>query len=760
METKKTEMSKYATVGLYLIVLILVILVGQNLFVRLDLTANRLYSLSKASKDAVRTLNEPLTINIFFSKNLPAPYNNIERYLQDLLQEYAAHAGRYLNYRFYDVSATENELSEKAEENRQMAQDYGIYPVNVQTIEQDEAKLQRAYMGLVFIHGDIIERIPAVTSTEGLEYQISSTIQKMNNKISALLNLEQKIQVKLVQSSSMNRIAPHVGLEGLEGLAAMIAEAVNSQNGKTYGQLELVTLDPDRAPLSPDDTARFQRFGLQWPEIPLPDGGVVPAGSGIVALGMQYKGKSVETRLLASSLNLTNQGLREQFNIVEKEQIESFLEENVDNLIDIHEEIGYLSTNGTLALSPALPPQFQMMQPQADSLTHFNSLLSGRYTINQVNILEEDGIPDSVDTLIIAGAKEGFTDWELYQIDQFLMRGKSLALFVDSFNELQPQGQQQMYGMQQPAYLPLNTGLEKLLGHYGLSVRKSYVMDESCYVSRDPQMGEVQVYFAPIIQNENINHRLDFLSNIKEMVMFKASPVDVNEELMKQNNLEARLLFSSSREAWEMAGQINLQPFMIRPPMNPEDKAQQPLAFLIEGEFPSYFADKAIPEKPEPEPEETEEETGGMEGAETGEEAAEPEAQEEAPAETSRITSEQGLIKLSQPAKIFVIGTSEILKDNILDEQGRQPNSVFLLNTLDYLNDQEQIAVMRSKNQRFNPLRDTKAFTRTFVKVLNIAGLPGLFILFGMYVWVRRKTRRRAIQAMFSGVKSESGAKT
>lgn len=758
METKRYEFGKYATVGLYLIILILIILVGQNVFLRLDLTANRLYSLSKASKDAVRTLNEPLTVNVFFSRNLPAPYNNIERYLQDLLQEYAAHAGKYLNYRFYNVSATENELSEKAEENRQMAQDYGIYPVNVQTIEQDEAKLQRAYMGLVFIHGDIIERIPAVTSTEGLEYQISSTIQKMNNKISALLNLEEKIRVKLIQSSSMTQIAPHVGLEGLEGLPAMISEAVSSQNSKTYGQLEFVALDPTSTPLAPEDQTRFQRFGLQWPEIAQPDGSVVPAGTGIVALGMQYKDKSVETRLLTSSLNLTNQGLREQFSVVDKEQIESFIEENVDNLIDIHEEIGYLSTNGTLSLSPALPPQFQMMQQQPDSLTHFNSLLSGRYTINQINIVEEDGIPEEVDTLIIAGAKESFSDWELYQIDQFLMRGKSLALFVDSFNELQPQGQQQMYGMQQPAYLPLNTGLEKLLGHYGLSVKKSYVMDENCYVSRDPQMGEMQVYFAPIIQNENINHRLDFLSNIKEMVMYKASPVDVNEELLEQNNLEARLLFSSSREAWEMAGQINLQPFMIRPPMNPDEKAQQPLAYLIEGEFPSYFADKAVPEKPEAEPEAEEE--GAGEESDASAESLEPDPKEQPEAEEPQVTSGQGLIKQGRSAKIFVIGTSEILKDNILDEQGRQPNSVFLLNTLDYLNDQEQIAVMRSKNQRFNPLRDTKAFTRTFVKVLNIAGIPAAFILFGLYVWVRRKTRRRSIQAMFAGKNPETGVQT
>ncbi len=542
---KKKDMSKFTTSGLYLVVLILVILVGQSLFFRLDLTSNRLYSLSKASKRAVSTLNEPLTVNVFFSKNLPAPYNNLERYLHDLMDEYAAHARKYLSYRFFNVSARESELSEEAEENRKMAQDYGIYPVNVQTIEQDEAKVQRAYMGMVFIHGDIVERIPAITSTEGLEYQITSTIQKMNNKISALLNLPEKIRVKLVQSSSLEQIAPQLGLEGLEGLRDRIAEVVDTQNGKTYGQLEFVSIDPSRQQILEQELAPYRRFGLQWPEITRPDGSVAPAGSGYLGLGMEFGDKSVEIQLLSSSLNLTNQGLQEQFTIVDITQIESFIEENVDNLIDIHEEIGYLSTHGTQALSASLPPQLQMMQQQVGSLTRFNALLSDRYSVKQID-MAEDGIPESVDSLIIAGPKQDFSDWELFQIDQFLMKGKSLALFVDAFDEIRPQQQQQMYGMQQPVFLPLNTGLEKLLDHYGVSVRKSYVMDESCYVSRDQQMGETPVYFAPIIKNENINHRLSFLSNIKELIMYRVSPVVLDDERLEENGLDARRVIATT----------------------------------------------------------------------------------------------------------------------------------------------------------------------------------------------------------------------
>jgi hypothetical protein len=85
----------------------------------------------------------------------------------------------------------------------------------------------------------------------------------------------------------------------------------------------------------------------------------------------------------------------------------------------------------------------------------------------------------------------------------------------------------------------------------------------------------------------------------------------------------------------------------------------------------------------------------------------------------------------------------------MLDQDGRTPNAMFVLNTLDYLNDREEIALMRSKEQRFNPLRETGGGTRTFVKAFNIAGLPALVILFGLGVWFRRHSRKRRIQMMF-----------
>ena len=739
--TVSSPMQKYYKFGLYLLVIILINLVGISLFFRTDLTSNNLYSLSDASKEVVSTLQEPLTVNVFFTKNLPAPYNTIELYLHDLMEEYELYSNDNLSYRFYNVTAAEGDLTEEAEGNRKVAQSYGIQPVSVQAVEQDQVKVQRAYMGMVLIHGDVIEKIPAVTTTEGLEYKITSAIQKLNNKISALINLPEKIKITLVLSSSLRKIAPLVKLQGLDTIKSKIQEVIDKLNPKTYGQLQFVQIDPSMGEGTPEQLRPFERFGLQWPEINPPNGPVIPAGKGTAAIGLSYGDKSLEQNLLSQKMALTNRGLEQQYALMDVKNIETFINDNIDSMIDIHEDLGYLSSHGAMPLvdlPPQYPPQRQFQQ--REDLRTLNTILGKEYSVKEIKL--DEPIPGSIDTLIIAGVKENFNDWELFQIDQFLMKGKSLALFIDSFNEITPQRQQGRF--QQPVYLPINTGLEKLLDYYGLKVKKSYLLDESCYINRGRMREEMPIYYAPMIKNEKINHDLDFMENITQLVMIKPSPLEADMEKIKKNNLKLEQLFTSSDKSWEMSGRINLMPFMIQPPKDDKQKESKPLAYLLEGEFPSYFADKPIPEKPE------KDEDKEKEGEDsTDKEKKKPVVQE------SKFKVEKGILAKGKPGKIFLVGTSEIIKNTALDEEGRSPNAIFLLNTLDYLNNQEDIAVMRSKVQRFNPLDETKPFTRYFVKWANTLGLPALFVVVGILIWINRSNRKKRIQVMFSKTNSK-----
>ena len=286
---------KYIKFLIYLIVVVLVNVAGITLFFRMDLTANKIYSISKASQKVVGTLSEPLTINVFFTRDLPAPHNNTERYLHDLLAEYAIFANKFFNYRFYDVSAEEGEISEKTRQNQKLANNYGIHPIQIQAVEKDEVKFQRAYMGLALIHGDLIEQIPTITSTEGLEYTLTTAIQKMNNKISALLSLPDKIKIKLFLSSSIETVAPQMGLRNLSRIPAEIEAAVNRLNKNNYGKLEFEFLNPAKDENLEEISKKYNIMTLSWPALAK---GKIPPGKGIIGLVMEYGKKSLSIPLL------------------------------------------------------------------------------------------------------------------------------------------------------------------------------------------------------------------------------------------------------------------------------------------------------------------------------------------------------------------------------------------------------------------------------------------------------------------------------
>jgi ABC-type uncharacterized transport system involved in gliding motility auxiliary subunit len=737
----KVKTEKYIRFLVYFVALVLVNLAGTTLFFRVDLTEDNIYSLSDASQKVVATLSEPLTINAFFTKNLPAPHNGTEQYLRDLLEEYAVYANRYFNYRFYDVSPDEGNIGSTANENQQLARNYGINPVQIQAIEQDEVKFKKAYMGLAIIHGDLIERIPTITSTDRLEYQLTTAIMKLNNKVSALVRLEDKIAVKLILSSSLNRVAPFIGLNQLPELRDRIEEAVRRLAPEHFGKLEFIHLDPseDEAAAREVSEQNYNVLGLKWPEIEQHD---IAAGSGNIGLVLEH-GKRSAAVSLVNVLRLPLIGTR--YELVDLNELETIIRENIETLIDINEDLGYLADRGTRPLRPQRRTNPAAPQNQ-EALNNFRTLISQNYSIKEVR-LDDGAIPPGVQCLVMAGPSEPFSEYELFQIDQFLMRGNSLALFVDSFNEVFPQQQSPAMGMNQgPRYEPLNTGLEKLLEHYGVRIKRSFVMDENCFKQELPQRmggGERPIYFAPLIQNRFINQDLDFMQNIKRLVAVTISPLELIEERIKDNGLTAHRLFASSERSWEMRDRINLNPNLIRPPQSAEDMQSYPLAYLIEGEFPSYFEGKAIPEKPHeetPEPKADEElDPSAPAPAEAAETAAAP----------PQVESEGIFLARGKAAKIFILASSEMLTDNVLDAQGRGVNTLFTLNVIDALNGRNEIAVMRTKQQQLNPLSPTSAATKAVVKAFDIAGLPVLVVLFGMGVWFRRARRKKRIQEMF-----------
>ena len=723
---------QYLKFFIYLAVVVLANVAGITLFFRADLTANKIYSISAASKEVVATLSEPLTIKVFFTRDLPPPYNNLERYLHDLFEEYAIHGNQFFNYRFYNVSAEEGELSDQAQENQEVANNYGIQPIQIQVVDKDEVKFQKAYMGLAMIHGDLIEQIPAITSTEGLEYRLTTAIQKMNNKISALLGLPGKIKIKLFLSSALETVAPHMGVRNLANVPAEIEDIVKKLNQKNYNKLEFEFLNPSQDQNLTALSKEYNIMMLSWPALAK---GQVPAGKGLIGLVMEYEDKVLAVPLM-QVLRLPLIGT--QYKLATTDELEESINNNVERLIDINANIGYLSDHGTLSLAGP-PPGRPGPPPAEEPAANFRSLISENYSLKNI-ALKDQNIPEGLNCLIIARPTETFSDYALYQIDQFLMQGKSLALVLDRFNEMQAPGQQGMNLGQPPVFVPIDTGLDKLLSHYGIRIQQSFVMDENSYRQELPAQfggGERAIYFAPLIKDRFINNDLAFMKNIKRLVALKISPLELDAERISQNSLKAHQLFASSEKSWQMRDRINLNPMFIKPPESSEEMQSYPLAYILEGQFPSYYAGKPLPVK------EIEEEKEADKKAES--EDSKPQTD----IDLSKIERQGTFLAQGRPGKIFVMASADMLRDNVLDAGGRGSNATFILNTIDYLNEREDIAVMRAKVQRFNPLEETQAATKTFVKAANIAGLPVLVVIFGLGVWFRRHSRKKQIEMMF-----------
>ncbi len=725
---KGRKFGKYYKFLLYLSAVVLVNIAGISLFFRFDLTSNRLYSLSEASEKAVSTLSEPLTINVFFTKDLPAPHNNTERYLHDLLEEYSANSNRYFNYRFYDVSAEEGDIGEKAKKNQELARSFGIYPVQVQNIEQDEVAFKKAYMGMVMIHGDVVDKIPSITTTEGLEYTITSKIERMNSKISVLFNLQNPVVIKLFLSSSLGEIAPRLRLGDLTQIPGQVERIVQSLNDKYYGKLSFSSLDPSADGSLEGQVSSYGVLTLRWPS-GTGAGQYAAEKAGSAGIVVESGGRHAAIPLI-DVIRVPLFGT--QYQLADMNTMGERLSEVVDDVLDINKKIGYLSGHGTLPVD-----EMPQAAGQQESLSNLNSLISEEYSLS--NVTMEEGIPDGIDCLIIAGPREEFADYDLFQIDQFLMKGKSVALFLDPFEEIDVSRGQQMNYNQGPVYMPINTGLEKLLAHYGIEVPKSYVLDENCFEQKLPQAyggGKQSIFFAPVIKEEKINGGLAFMKNIKVLISIMTSPVVLKEDRLAGAGLAGEYLFSSSDRSWEMTGRINLNPMYMRPPDDPGEMKSRSLAAIVSGEFPSYFAGKQVPEKP------SSQEADSLSAGRAGE-------TEGAGVSPEGIEGEREILEKGRPGKLVVVGTAELLKNNVLDEGGESTNATFMMNLLDHLNGRDEYAVMRSKMQRYNPLRETSGAVKTFAKSFNIAGLPVLVALFGAAVYLRRKSRKRAVELMF-----------
>ncbi|MFA6508353.1 MAG: GldG family protein, partial [Treponemataceae bacterium] len=358
--------------ALFAVVLILANLVGANAFFRLDLTARNAYSLSQASRRTIKTIEEPLSVKVFFSGNLPAPYNGVERYLRDLLVEYQGVGNRRFSCDFFGM---------EKEENKNAAQSYGINPIQVQELKNDEVGFKNAYMGLAIVYGDAIQTINDLTAADGLEYRLTVTIGKMIAQSNTLSGLSGKVKATVYASTNLN-VFRIQGYGGLDKLARDAFEKVNRKSGK---KLEYRFVDSAG---SEEIDALSAKYGLQkisWGKQP----GGIEAGTGVLGIVLEYGEKS---RTIPIMLSRTLFG----YGLTGLDGLEQKFAESLRGLLSNSLMVGYLTGHGEKNLND-----------ERQGAARLAALVSDLYELKELDLSKAD-IPDNLTTLVINGPRQKF----------------------------------------------------------------------------------------------------------------------------------------------------------------------------------------------------------------------------------------------------------------------------------------------------------------------------------------------------------------
>jgi ABC-2 type transport system permease protein len=415
--------------------------------------------------------------------------------------------------------------------------------------------------------------------------------------------------------------------------------------------------------------------------------------------------------------------------------IEYLITTTIKKVVGKKATIGFLVGHGEPEVEPPSDPQRPVLPEERKNRGAYRNIRNNLdiYTYKQVDLKKgEVDVPADVDALVIVGPTQPFEDKELYRIDQFLLRGKSVAVILSGV-DVAAKRQQDM-PMLPPTYeTKVNASkLRELLGAYGIELGSSLVYDGQA-ASFSAQCQPVPIplprpYPAwPVVTAFDDKSPLTY--RLGSLTLTYATEVRVAKDAAADKQRTATELAFSSGNSWLVAGESAIvDPCAITEPQSLESGI--PVAAAISGRFTSYFKGKKPPVAPKPD--------AGKDG--------------------------RPLDESSSPGRLIVVGSSGLPLDESLmyiaraDQRQAANNFMFMQNALDWMTNEDDLIAVRMKTVNDPPLEHGKERAKMIAKWGNIVGVPLLFVLFGVVRWRIRVGKRRPSAGSGPGPAKEAKA--
>jgi len=162
--------------GTFLLVGIILMtnIIGARIPGRVDLTEEKVYTLSETTKETLNSLDDLVEITFFTSNKLPSPLQPTLREIKDVLKDYKTLGKGNIKLEIKYPSGNDKAAKE--------ASSLGVEKIPFDVIRAEERQLNYGYLGLAVAYGGEHESLPFIQDTSDLEYQLTSFIVKLTSE--------------------------------------------------------------------------------------------------------------------------------------------------------------------------------------------------------------------------------------------------------------------------------------------------------------------------------------------------------------------------------------------------------------------------------------------------------------------------------------------------------------------------------------------------------------------------------------------------
>jgi ABC-2 type transport system permease protein len=181
---------QYLIISLFIV--IAVNFVANKLFFRIDLTAEKRYTLTNATKNLLKNLKQEIVIDVYLDgKDLPAGIKNLKQETGEMLQEFRTYSKGKIVFNYIDINQIKK--AEDKEKKMQELVEKGIKPINLEVNTNSGFVEKLIFPGAILksnnreIPVQILESQFAFgaqgainNSVNFLEYKLANAIQKLS----------------------------------------------------------------------------------------------------------------------------------------------------------------------------------------------------------------------------------------------------------------------------------------------------------------------------------------------------------------------------------------------------------------------------------------------------------------------------------------------------------------------------------------------------------------------------------------------------